>query len=289
MRGLRFYRRTATSAILIVAASLMVLGAFLLVSQNLEGILEGWRARGQVTVFLDAGVDESVRADAVREVESDPAVDTSRYVGPDDAAAIFRRDFGELGDLLDLLEENPLPPSLAVTVRPERRDEDSLRALAAVWATIPGVDAAQYDLQIIRRLESGVRAVRFIGLLLGTTVLIAALITTANVIRVLVVARAAEIEVMRLVGASEAVVRGRFLFEGVLQGVVGAGVALAALGAAYSVGVSYIDPDTLGVLATIPVRFLGPGRVATLILGGAATGFAGAWIAFGPGGLRRDS
>lgn len=285
-RGLWFHARTATPAAAIIAVSLLVLGAFLLVADNLGGLLGRWRDRGQVQLF----VDEDATPDMVGRIgdvlADSPAVESFEYLGPEEAAERFREDFGELGELLDALETNPLPASFAVTVGPAHRGDVALESLAAEWEGLEGVEDVQLDLEIIERLELGVRAVRLIGLILGGTVLAAAVITTSNVIRVLVVARRQEIEVMRLVGAPEALVRGRFVFEGGLLGLIGGVAAVVLLYAIYSVGLAYMDPAG-GVLTLLPLRFLGPLGILELVGCGLLAGLGGALIAFGPGsGLR---
>lgn len=285
-RSMWFHRRVVAPALAVIAVSLTVLGAFLLVSENLDEALTSWRERGQLQIFMSgaAGQDRQQGVEAV--LRGSRAVEGYRFVAPEEAAALFRSDFGELGELLDLLEENPLPASYAVTIVPEMRSERVLELLARELGALPGVDGVQYDLQIIGRLELGVRALRLIGLLLGGTVLVAAVITTANVIRVLVVSRRSEVDTMRLVGASEAVILGRFLVEGALQGTLAGVTAVLGLYAVWNVGLAWLDRGSLGFLSVLPLSFLGLPLVAALIVGGAVTGVIGSWLAFGPGGLR---
>ena len=210
MRGLIGHRRTVVPAILIIAVSLVVLGGFMLVSDNLNQLLIRWRDRGHVQLFLEPGATPTDRQTITETLRGSRAVESFHYMSADDAADQFRDDFQELGDLLAFLDSNPLPASFVITVVPESRQEEALVALTRAWDALPGVDAAQYDLQVIRRLEFGVSGLRLIGVFLGGAVLIAAIITTTNVIRVLVMARRREIVVLRLIGATESVVRGRF-------------------------------------------------------------------------------
>ena len=281
LRGLAGRRRAASSAVLIIALSLVVLGGFLLVSHNLNGLLHRWRERGHVQVFLEPGFTVSQQqavADAIRE---SPEIDSFRFMSADEAATQFRNDFQELGDLLTFLEENPLPASFVITVRERSRNEGALLTLAENWETLPGVDAAQYDLEVIRRLELGVNGLRFVGSVLGGVVLIAAIITTANVIRVLVVARRREIIVLRLVGATESVVRGRFLAEGAIQGFLGSVFALMILYAICRIGVSFVPAGGPPLLSLVELQFFNVVLFAQLIGLGVAAGLIGALLAFG--------
>lgn len=287
-RSLWFHRNVVAPALLVMIVSLTVLGAFVLVSENLNDLLTSWRERGQLQVFILPEADEADRARIETELRGTPAVEDFHYVSSEEAADLFRADFAELGEVLGLLEDNPLPASYAVTIAPAMRSERVLEQLSGQLADLPMVEGVQYDLQIIGRLEIGVRALRFVGVLLGGTVLMAAVITTANVIRVLVVTRRREIETMRLVGASESIVVGRFLAEGALQGLIAGVVSVVVLYVVYSVGLAYLDRESLGFLAALPLRFLGVAWILSLVIGGTATGVAGSWLAFGPGGVRSE-
>ncbi len=287
-RGLWFHRNVVAPALVVMIVSLTVLGAFVLVSENLNDVLISWRERGQLQVFLQPGAVDAERTRIEAELRATAAVEDFHYISSDAAAELFRADFAELGEVLGLLEDNPLPASYTVTIAPTMRSERVLEGLSGQLAELPAVEGVQYDLQIIGRLELGVRALRFVGVLLGGTVLMAAMVTTANVIRVLVFTRRREIETMRLVGASESIVVGRFLAEGALQGLIAGVVSVLLLYIVYSVGLAYLDREALGILATLPLRFMGGAWVLTLIVGGAATGVAGSWLAFGPGGVRSE-
>jgi cell division transport system permease protein len=285
-RGIWFHRRIVAPALVVMMVSLVVLGAFMLASDNLNMVLSGWRERGQLQIFLEPETSAAQQQVIERTLSGSAAVEEFRYIGADEAAELFRADFKELGEVLSLLEDNPLPASYAVSIAGPMRSERVLEQLTAEFRSLPGVEGVQYDLQIIGRLELGIRALRLVGVLLGGTVLLAALITTANVIRVMIFARRREIETMRLVGASEAVVMGRFLVEGGLQGLLAGLLALAVLLTAYSFGLAYLDPDSLGFLSVLPLRFLQPAMVGALLASGTITGLLGSWLAFGPGGVR---
>lgn len=286
IRGIWFHRRVVAPALVVMVVSLVVLGAFMLVSDNLNEVLSGWRERGQLQVFLGPDTNGRQRQAIETTLVRAAAVEEFRYIDSEAAAALFRSDFPELGEVLSLLDENPLPASYAVTISSQMRSERVLEQLTSELTVLAGVEGVQYDLQIIGRLELGIRALRLVGVLLGGTVLLAALITTANVIRVMIFARRREIETMRLVGASEAVVMGRFLVEGGLQGLLAGVLALAVLLTAYSFGLAYLDPDSLGFLSILPLRFLRPAMILALLAGGTVTGLLGSWFAFGRGGVR---
>ncbi len=287
LRGLFGHRRTAAPAIAIIAVSLVVLGGFMLVSENLGTLLAQWRERGHVQIFLQMDAT-AAQVDAIAAgLNSNDAVESFTYLSSEDAAEQFRQDFIELGDLLVFLDENPLPASFVVTVMEPLRQERALVELTRQWEILPGVEDVQYDLQIIRRLELGVNGIRFAGGLLGLAVLLAAVITTANVIRVLVVERRREIIVLRMVGSTESLVRGRFLAEGAIQGFLGSVIALFALYGAYKIGVAYVSAGGGPLLNLFPMQFLGWRLGSALVGSGVVAGVVGAWMAFGASGDSR--
>jgi cell division transport system permease protein len=281
LRGLAGRRRGAASAVLIIALSLVVLGGFLLVSDNLNDLLYRWRERGHVQVFLEPDLTASQQQAVADAIQVSPEVDSFRFMSATEAATQFREDFQELGDLLEFLEDNPLPASFIITVRESWRTEEALVDVAQRWGAMSGVDAAQYDLQVIRRLELGVNGLWFVGAVLGGAVLIAAIITSANVIRVLVVARKREIVVLRLVGATESVVRGRFLAEGAIKGLLGSLLALAALYGICKIGVAFVTAGGDPLLSLVELHFFDGFLFVELISLGVAAGLIGALLAFG--------
>src|SRR5205814_5524290 len=115
--------------------------------------------------------------------------------------------------------------------------------LLAEIRQLPGVADVRYDREWLQRLSRAIEMVRGVGLVLGLLLTIAAALTVANVVRLGLYARRDELEIMQLVGAPQAYIRGPFVMEGVLQGGVGALIALLALGIAFfSLRAKYLVP-----------------------------------------------
>src|SRR5207248_1102644 len=144
------------------------------------------------------------------------------------ALSRLRVDLGDLSGSLEGLSQNPLPPSLEVTPR-EPLPPVGLRVLAAQLSQLPGVSEVEYGREWLDKLEALGRGLRAFGAGALLVVLGAALLVVANTIRLAVYARRDEIEIMKLVGATDGYVRAPFLLEGGLQGLIGAGMALGAI------------------------------------------------------------
>jgi cell division transport system permease protein len=119
--------------------------------------------------------------------------------------------FRDLSALPEDLGENPFPASLELTLRADRQSPAEVERMAKAFTGVPGVREIQYDLLWIERLATGVRLVRGVGAFLGGILVLAGIFTISNVIRLTIYAREDELDIMRLVGATRADVRGPFV------------------------------------------------------------------------------
>ncbi len=262
-----------------IATSLFVLGAFLTVAANLGGVIERFSSKVQVVFYLEDGIEARIRQSLVDGLREDPAVAELHSVERAEALARFRELFRDLGTLPDDLGENPFPASIEATLRPDHRAPEDVKRLVAAFGQAPGVEEVQYDLLWIERLSTGVRLLRGLGLVLGGILVAAGVFTISNVIRLTVYARQDELDIMRLVGATSAYVKGPFVVEGMLQGLLGGAVAVALLALAFQVLAqgALAASDLLGRA----VVFLPASLCAALVLGGMLVGLVGSLVSLG--------
>jgi cell division transport system permease protein len=212
-------------ATLAIAISLFLVGFFLLVGHNLDRLTRTWSGEAKVVVYLQPGANaESVRG-LVERLKTAPWVANLSEVDAIEAARRFREMFPSLADLV--LEDQPFPRSLELEPRPGANFDGALEALAAD----PIVQLVDDDRDLVRQLRSITWVIRVVGLGLVSVLLFAALFTIGSVIRLKAYLDQDEISILRLVGSTEFFIRGPFLAEGVLQGALGGGVALASLAA----------------------------------------------------------
>ena len=280
LRNLGRSLRVSLLAIVTIAVSLFVGGAFLLVGSNLEAAVEGWRAEARIVLYLEpaaAGAVSRLAAEAAA-----PAwVKAAEPVTPEAARARFRRSFPALGDLVEGWGEEPLPASIEVTLAPEVPGTE-LGGWLESWRGRPEVAMVDDDREWLRDLGAVVTVVRGIGITLAAVLLGAAIFTIASVIRLTVWLHGEEIAIMRLVGATEFFIRGPFWVEGLLQGLFGGGAAVAALWGVHRL-VEARATDSLAASLAVG-GFLSWRQVAFLVLLGGAAGLAGAIVS-----LRRET
>ena len=272
-------RRSSVLSIATITAAILVLGALLMGSSNLDGLLAQWAAAAEMSVYLGDDVTPEARATVEQMLRESDLVPEFEFVSKDEALARFTRDFAELAAVADQGSGTPIPASFEARVPPISGNADAVGQLALRLEAVSGVDDVRLDQRWIERLTTARGVVRGIGLVFVFALVVAAALTVANVVRLACVARSDEIEIMRLVGAPLTYVRGPFVLEGVLQGGVGASVALSLLAAGFVVGESLYGEAIGQVLGVDALHFLPPILGVLLVIGGMAVGCVGGLVA----------
>ena len=290
MRGLKYFvseaaaslwrgRASAIFAVLTIAAGLFVLGFFLVVNANVQRVAARWGEAAEMSVFLK---DEASAADLkmVDDLVAGSGLAAERqYVSKGDALARFRQEFPDLAPATARLERNPFPASFEVRLRPEaQRAGEAVDGLAATLSGVGGVAEVRYDRRWLSRLNAAIRFVGGIGALIVTMLALAAALTVANVVRLAAYARRDEIEIMQLVGAPLAYVRGPFIAEGVLQGGIGALLAILTLGVVFTTARARYGSTAAEALGLGAITFLPIELCLLLVAGGMLLGCLGGLV-----------
>lgn len=257
-----------------IALALFVLGAFLLVTANLERLSAEWSSAAEMSVYLS----DAVTAADLRTVDAALTTGTivagHEYISKVDALARFKQTFADLAASADALGDNPLPASYEVRLRPEASATD-VDMLAGRVRTLSGVSDVRYDREWLNRLAAGIGVLRAVGLVVGTLLTLAAALTVANVVRLALHARRDELEIMQLVGAPQAYVVGPFVMEGILQGGMGALGSVLVLAMAFGVlRARYLGP-LAAAMNTTAIQFLPLQACVLLVFGGMLVGCIG--------------
>ncbi len=270
--SLRRNARSAAISVATIAVAFLTLGGFLVALANIEEAAARWAQAAELSVYLRDGIADTTRASIERDLGAHAAVAAVSYVSKDEALERFREDFPELSDVAGSLEANPFPASLEVRLRPEAATPDTAQALAGQVVGRDGVADVQFDQRWIARVLALVSGVRLLGLGIGAVLLTGAAFTAAAVVRLSLVARQDELDIMALVGAPFAFVRGPFIAEGMLQGLAGALVALATLRFLFSAVRGGAGDDLAGLMGTGELRFLSLGAALLLLSAGVLVG-----------------
>jgi cell division transport system permease protein len=276
--------RTPLSSVLttaVIGIALALPGGLYVLLANLQAVAGSWDNTARISLFLERDVPPpAVDALAAELRLHDNVVDVD-VIDPDEALQEFRAST-EFGDALDALPDNPLPPVLVVSPAATIVGlPDRVAALVDELEQLPAVELAQLDMQWLERLQAimeiAQRLVTAIAVLLGLSVLL----IVGNTIRLDIQNRREEIEVIKLVGATDAFIRRPFLYGGVWYGLLGGVLAWLLIGVAMLLMAG--PAAQLAALYDSPGGLLGLGLGGSiLLLGiGAALGLSGSWLAVG--------
>lgn len=203
-------------------------GLYLLLS-NLDRLAGSLPAQPEMSVYLETDIDSNARSAIAERLRGHPDLVAVRYVPRDEAlrALITAQD---LDDVVAGLDTNPLPD--AWVIQPRRTTPEQMASLEAEFARLPGVDQVKVDSAWAQRLHAALDLGQVIVLLLAVLLGIALMAISGNAIRALILTKRDEIEVSRLIGATDRFIRRPFLFLGGLQGLLGGLTAAGVLAGA---------------------------------------------------------
>lgn len=257
-------------SIITIGISLLLLGVFAVISINASRFIEMLRAKVEVEAFLQEPMSRERLGQLVTKVLNIEGVDSLTYVSKEEAAAIFKKEFGE--DIKSVLEFNPLPPSFKIYIKPEFRTLQAVEKICSQLAAINGIDEIIYRKELLELIDRRTKTINDITLGLGILISISAILLVSNTIRLAIYAKRKIIRTMELVGATSMFIRLPFLIEGILQGVLG---GLIASGLLY-----FLLEYTLGFFAADVSSFIQMHQLfyAALVAAGVALGLMGAVI-----------
>jgi cell division transport system permease protein len=235
----------------------------------------------KIVVYLKReppAVEATALAERVRRL---PGVAAVRYVGKAEALGTLKRVLGKDAAVADSLPQNPLPASLEITPTAEGATLEGGRALVTRLSALPETDEIGGGVDWIDRFAHGQRLLWLFGLGVGAVLAGAAILTVATATALVLHARRDEMEIMRLVGAPEHVVRLPLLLQGMMQGLLGAVLAIWVLVACYAVIGPRVEPLVTETLGIARLTFLRPLNVVSLMVAGTLLGGLGGWLARG--------
>ena len=291
MIGLRFYflrqallnmRRNLTVHILslgTIVACLLILGAFLLLFGNLNNWLRQWGSALSMSIYLKDGTSAYKRDKIDSFIRALPGAQIRRFISKEEAMHDLKAALGEEAGFLEQLSRNPLPASYEVVFENAEANGIDPEKMKGQLAAFDGVEDVQHSRQWLKRLEGFLHIVRLIGYIIGGLLCLCVVFIVTNTIKLTIYSRRDEIEILKLVGATDWFVKLPFLLEGMIQGILGGGTAILALFLGYSAFSSreiyLIGPAPLEFVF-LPVEYLVLAFSLSMVLG-----IVGSFIAIG--------
>lgn len=265
----------STLSVTTIAFSLFVVGLFGLVAINLRQALRTVEERVEVVAYILRGTPTEAIAQASEDISAFPEVQSVDYVSAEQALAAARTNMVEFRDVYRDLQVNPLPASLEIGLKEGFRDAEHVRGVAERLESYEFVDDVRYGRDWIERLDRIRNIAGVVVAIIGLAFAVVAVVIIGTTIRMTVLQRAKEIAIMRLVGAGDWFIRGPFLVEGAIKGLLGGGLAVGLCWLGYLLFRGQTTGSFAGLL------FFTPFQIAMIVLFGVMMGLGASLVSVG--------
>jgi cell division transport system permease protein len=223
-----------------ITVALVLIGIFAVVGYEAQVVSNMLREQaGEMEVFIERGATQAQQEALHARIQTLPGVANTSYVSHEEAAEIFRREFGKEASLFE--DPTFLPASVRIKVAPTHANPDSMSDMASAIGGWRSVDEVVFNRDLLVRVAQNRRLISAIGAALGGIVVLASIFLVGNTIRLTIYARRLLIRTMKLVGATDRFVRRPFLVEGVLQGTLGGVLAAGTVWGGYRLFLQQMD------------------------------------------------
>ena len=263
----------------IIAISMLIFSTFTLLAYNLTNFLKIWEDKIEVIAYLKRGTPSGEVEPLLDKTRLLEGVEVVRYVSPYDAMAFMETKLGRQKNLLQGIQPTVLPHSFEIQLKKEYRNSTKIKEVVTHLKKIPQFEEIQYGQEWVETFSVLVHILRLTQWILGGLLLIAVVFITSNTLQLTISSRREEIEVMQWVGASPAFIRVPFYMEGLIQGLLGGGLAILFLFLVHQGLFLNLTPSVQAWLAKIPVLFLPLETIVWILLGGMVLGFFGSSVA----------
>ena len=262
-----------------ITVSMLLLGSFLLLSVNIRDWLNDWGESLSMSVYIEDGLGQSAKAKIESALSGLEGAEIKGFISKEQALSNLKKSLGDQAGLLEGLKTNPLPASYEILFHETEKNNVDPEKIKSYLEKIDGVDEVQYSEQWAERFQGIMNVFRIVGIVIGGFLCMAVLFITTNTIKLTIYSRRDEIEIYKLVGATDWFVKLPYLIEGTIQGLLGGILSFATLLIFYSV----FSVRTVRIfgLPAIDFAFLSFEHSIFMIILSIALGFIGGLVAIG--------
>jgi len=273
LQDMRSNRMLSLVTISTFALSILIVSSAMLFFVNMGDIMDGWRQGIRVMAYLQEGLNAADRSTLKVRMESLYGVQQADFVPKDQALARLRTQMGRQTSILDNLDSNPLPDAFEIQMIAASQSWDKVEQLAMALEKLEGVSEVEYGQRWIKRIINIFNLFQLTGTVMGALFFMAAIFIVGNTVRLVLYSRREEVEIMRLVGATEQFILAPFYFQSLIQAALGGIIGLAALFMMYMLIQSRITADMAS--AFFQPRFLSPLTLLGIVGCGMLVGWLG--------------
>jgi len=263
----------------IIGISLLILSAFSLIAFNLSSLLKIWEDKIEVIAYLKRGASLSEVEELLKKIRQLDGVEGVNYISPFDAMVFMEAKLGRQKTLLEGIQPAILPASIEIRLKKDYWGQTKIEEVVSHLKQVSQIEEVQYGQEWIETFSVLVHLIRLTQWILGGLLLAAIFFIISNTLQLTISSRQEEIEVMHMVGASPAFIQVPFYMEGLIQGLLGAGLAMGLLFLLYKIILFTITPLMKGWMALIPILFLPWETMVWFLSGGMVLGLFGSFVA----------
>lgn len=248
-------RAMTVASIFAITAMLLILSLFFILVINVNTAAQSIQQDyDSIEIYLADETTEEQANEIIADMEQENGVQEAYYKTKEEAMEEFRTRWGENGYLLDSLQENPLPNSVVVMID----DLEQAENIAEKAATYDGIEDVQFYKDTVDKLLSATRYIQIAAIIVMVFLIIVSIVVVSNTIKLTVFNRASEISIMKYVGATNWFIRGPFLAEGIIIGIISAGISIGLSALVYDKIIDVVGNQLLSVMSMpmVPVGFL---------------------------------
>ncbi len=270
--------RTITAlSIAVTSFSLFIIAFFLNVVENLSSFTNNIMNELNVNIYLLDNITPIQRKYIEKILNNSGYVASYEYIDKEKALQDFLLIMPNFKSIINNLKENPVPSSYKITLKKQYNSENAIKNFISLFQDGEGIDEIYYDKIWFDKLTNLIKLMKFIGVLVGSVFLFTALFTVANVIRLVVYGRKDEVEILKLVGASNFYIKAPFVLEGIFQGLTSSIISLIGVYFSYRLLIQYVEAS--GVIEAEKIlTFLSSNMQMWVVILGVGIGFIGSFL-----------
>jgi cell division transport system permease protein len=281
LKGMKSNLYLNTVTIITIAFAFCILNIFFIISTNLNTALGEWKGKIRIIAYLQDGLAESDIISIENKIKMSNGIKSVKYYSKQQALNQFRDELKGQADILNGVSADILPAYFLISVNENVLNNNSLESIANEIKAIKGINDVQYGAQIAQKVSGLLILVKMLGLGIGGFMLFAIFIIVSNTIRISIFSRKDEIEIMKLVGATNAFIEIPFILEGMIQVLTGTILSILLLYIVYKLFLFKLHSNLGSLLINMNISFLSTNSILILLLTGGLLGLAGAIISTG--------
>ena len=262
--------------IITISLSILIASAFILFFVNTSEIINSWKKGLRIMAYLKPGINNDGLKDLKLAIQSLDDVDNLQFISKQEALSRLKAQMEHQSSLFENLTQNPLPDSIEIRMKASTESWQKIDSLAAQIEALPQIDEVEYGQRWVGRFAHIISLFRLAGYAMGTLFFMATIFIVANTIRLVIYSRREEVEIMRLVGATDNFIKIPFYFEGLIQGALGAIIGLVMLYIAFILISFNVEKGFSPEFFRF--HFLSPTLLLTILLASMLVGWLGCYI-----------